>query len=99
MNVDARAFEQELADARRLPAAEQRDRLSGALALWRGPALADFAFDDFAQAEIRRLEGRRLVVLGERIDADLELGRHADVVADSVASPEIIPSARPFAGS
>ena len=82
MRVDARAFEQELADARRLPAAERRDRLSSALALWRGPALADFAFDDFAQAEIRRLEELRLVVLGERIDADLELGHHADVVAE-----------------
>ena len=82
VRVDAHAFEQGLADARRLPAAERRDRLAGALALWRGPALADFAFDDFAQAEIRRLEELRLVVLGERIDAELELGQHADVVAE-----------------
>jgi len=78
--IDARRFERALADARRLPAEERRDRLQAALDLWRGPALAEFAFDDFAQSEIRRLEELRLVVLGERIDADLELGRHGDVI-------------------
>ena len=80
--IDARRFERELADARRLPAAERLDRLQAALDLWRGPALAEFAFDDFAQAEIRRLEELRLVVIGERIDADLELGRHGDVIGE-----------------
>jgi hypothetical protein len=54
--------------------------LQAALDLWRGPALAEFAFDDFAQSETRRLEELRLVVLGERIDADLELGHHGDVI-------------------
>jgi DNA-binding SARP family transcriptional activator len=78
--IDARRFERALADARRLPAQERRDRLQAALDLWRGPALAEFAFDDFAQSEIRRLEELRLIVLGERIDADLELGRHSDVI-------------------
>ncbi len=78
--IDARRFERALADARRLPAQERRDRLQAALDLWRGPALAEFAFDDFAQSEIRRLEELRLIVLGERIDADLELGRHGDVI-------------------
>ena len=78
--IDARRFERALADARRLPAEERRDRLQAALDLWRGPALAEFAFDDFAQSEIRRLEELQLVVLGERIDADLELGRHGDVI-------------------
>jgi DNA-binding SARP family transcriptional activator len=78
--IDARRFEHAFADARPLPAEERRSRLQAALDLWRGPALADFAFDDFAQSEIRRLEELRLVVLGERIDADLELGRHGDVI-------------------
>jgi DNA-binding SARP family transcriptional activator len=78
--IDARRFERELVDARRLPADQRRARLDAALGLWRGPALADFAFDDFAQAETRRLEELRLVVHGERIDADLELGRHGDVI-------------------
>ena len=80
--IDARRFEQALADARRLPAEERRALLQSALALWRGSALAEFAFDDFAQAEIRRLEELRLVVIGERIDAELELGLHGDVIGE-----------------
>jgi DNA-binding SARP family transcriptional activator/tetratricopeptide (TPR) repeat protein len=56
--------------------------LREALALWRGPPLADFAYDSFAQAEIARLEERRLVTLEERIEADLALGLHADLVAE-----------------
>jgi DNA-binding SARP family transcriptional activator len=77
--IDARRFERALADSRRLPAEERRERLQDALALWRGPALAEFAFEDFAQAEIRRLEELRLVVHEERIDAFLELGQHGHV--------------------
>lgn len=80
--IDARRFERQLVDARRLPAAERREQLVQALALWRGPALAEFAFDDFAQAEIRRLEELRLVARGERIDVDLELGRQGDVIGE-----------------
>jgi DNA-binding SARP family transcriptional activator len=80
--VDAYRFERALADARRLPPEERRAHLEQALGLWRGPPLAEFAFDDFAQSEIRRLGELRLVALGERIDADVELGRHGDVVAE-----------------
>ena len=80
--IDARRFESALTDARGLPPAERRDRLQAALALWRGSALAEFAFDDFAQAEIRRLEELRLIAHGERIDADLDLGRHGDVIGE-----------------
>ena len=76
--VDARRFELLLRDARRADPAERRDLLERALELWRGPALAEFAFEDFAQAEIRRLEELRLVAKEERIEADLELGRHSD---------------------
>jgi DNA-binding SARP family transcriptional activator len=53
-----------------------------ALALWRGPPLAEFAYQRFAQAEIARLEERRLVVLEERIEAELAIGRHADLVSE-----------------
>ncbi len=80
--IDACLFESAIVDARRLPPAERRDRLHAALALWRGPALAEFAFDDFAQAEIRRLEELRLIAHGERIDADLDLGGHGDVIGE-----------------
>ena len=53
-----------------------------ALELWRGPALADFAYEPFAQAPILRLEELRLTALEDRIEADLALGRHAELVAE-----------------
>ena len=80
--IDARRFEQLLRDARRAAPEERRELLVRALDLWRGPALAEFAFEQFAQAEIRRLEELRLVAVEERIEADLELGRHGDVVGE-----------------
>jgi predicted ATPase/DNA-binding SARP family transcriptional activator len=58
------------------------DLLAQALGLWRGPALADVAFADFAQPEIRRLEELHLHALEARIDADLELGRHAALIGE-----------------
>jgi DNA-binding SARP family transcriptional activator/tetratricopeptide (TPR) repeat protein len=58
------------------------ERLGAALDLWRGPPLADFAFEPFAQAEIGRLEELRLGALEDRIAADLELGRHARLVGE-----------------
>jgi DNA-binding SARP family transcriptional activator len=57
-------------------------RLREALALWRGPALADFAFEPFAQAPIARLEDLRLAALELRVEADLSLGRHAELVGE-----------------
>ena len=56
--------------------------LSEALRLWRGPALAEFAYADFAQPEIARLEELRLAALEDRIDADLALGRQRQVVPE-----------------
>jgi WD40 repeat protein/DNA-binding SARP family transcriptional activator len=53
-----------------------------ALALWRGPALADFAHESFAQPEIGRLEEVHLSALAIRIDADLALGRHEELVGE-----------------
>ena len=47
-----------------------------------GPALADFVYEPFAQTEIARLEELRTVVLEERIEADLALGRHAELVSE-----------------
>jgi DNA-binding SARP family transcriptional activator len=80
--IDARRFEVLLGDARRAGAEERRALLEEALSLWRGAALAEFAFEEFAQAETRRLEELRLVAHEERIDADLELGRHGDVAGE-----------------
>ncbi len=67
--------------ARDLPA-NASERLREALSLWRGPALADFAYESFAQAAIVRLEEIRLTAVELRIDADLALGRHDELVAE-----------------
>ncbi|MGH3137141.1 MAG: BTAD domain-containing putative transcriptional regulator [Gaiellaceae bacterium] len=80
--VDARRFETQLHDARGVGAEKRREILERALSLWRGPALAEFTFEQFAQAEIRRLEELRLVAFEERIEADLELGHQGDVVSE-----------------
>ena len=52
-----------------------------ALRLWRGPAYADFVYDDFTAAARRRLEELRLVAVEDRTDALLALGRHDEAVA------------------
>ena len=70
-----------------------------ALALWRGPALADFLYEPFAQTEIARLEELRTVVLEERVEADLALGRHAELVAELEALAQAQPLPRASARS
>ena len=50
--------------------------LADALALWRGPAFADFADEEFARAAIARLEEQRLAALEEHAEARLALGEH-----------------------
>ena len=62
---------------RRLPG-----KLREALGLWRGPALADLAYEPFAQAAIGRLEDLHLLAVERRIDADLALGQHAQLVPE-----------------
>ena len=56
--------------------------LRDALALWRGSPLADLAYEPFAQTSIARLDEIRLATVEQRIDADLQLGRHAALVAE-----------------
>jgi DNA-binding SARP family transcriptional activator len=56
--------------------------LADALGLWRGEALADVPSQLLRQREAPPLEDLRLQVLGARIDADLALGRHGEVVAE-----------------
>ena len=63
-------------------AEEAHEHLAGALALWRGRALADLEAVPFAQAESRRLEELRLAALEERMDADLALGRNAELIPE-----------------
>ena len=80
--IDAHRFERLIEDARRAAAKERRELLVRALELWRGPALAEFAFEDWAQSETRRLGELRLVAVEERIATDVELGHPGDVVAE-----------------
>ena len=84
--VDVQRFERSVSAGERALAAGEPDRaaqrLRQGLALWRGPPLADFTYEPFAQQEIARLDELRLVALEQRIDADLALGRHAQVVGE-----------------
>ncbi len=84
--LDLHQFERLLEEAEealaRHEAALGAEKLRDALALWRGPALADFAYESFAQVAAARLEELRLVGLERRIEADLELGRHAELVGE-----------------
>jgi DNA-binding SARP family transcriptional activator/DNA-binding beta-propeller fold protein YncE len=84
--LDAHRFEALLEQGRRQLASGEADcgsmTLRDALALWRGPALADLAFEPFAQSEIARLEELRLTALEARIEADLALGRQDSLVAE-----------------
>jgi predicted ATPase/DNA-binding SARP family transcriptional activator len=69
-------------DLERFLELQEQGRLQDALALWHGPALADFHYRRFAQAESARLEELRLASLEERIDADLASGRQAELVGE-----------------
>jgi class 3 adenylate cyclase len=82
-HLDAFVFERLLGEARRSSdAAAARDAVGEALALWRGPALAEFTYEPFAQAEIARLEELKVQAVEQRIEADLELGRDLELVAE-----------------
>ena len=84
--IDVRRFEGLAGEGRRALAADAPGlaaaELRAALALWRGAPLADLSDELFAQVEIARLEELRAGVIEDRIEADLALGRHADVVSE-----------------
>ena len=83
---DVRRFERLAGEGRRALAENAPGRaeaaLRGALALWRGTPLAEVSYEPFAQAEIARLQELRAGVTEDRIEADLALGRHGDVVSE-----------------
>jgi DNA-binding XRE family transcriptional regulator len=62
--------------------AEAADRAGVALALWRGEPLADAGSDVLAAREAPRLAELRLQAAETRIDADLHLGRHGEVIGE-----------------
>jgi DNA-binding SARP family transcriptional activator/tetratricopeptide (TPR) repeat protein len=57
-------------------------RFREALAQWRGPPLADFAYEPFAQTTIGRLEELRLTTLEKWIGAELAAGREREIVGE-----------------
>jgi DNA-binding SARP family transcriptional activator len=84
-SIDAVEFERAVTAARALEPAERAAALREALGLWRGAPLADLAFEAFARGEIERLEELRVTALEERLEAELELGRHAEVLPELIA--------------
>jgi DNA-binding SARP family transcriptional activator len=80
--VDAHRFKRLIDETRGAPAEVRAAKLSAALALWRGPALADFAYEPFAQRAISALEELRTQAIEDRIEADLASGRAADLVPE-----------------
>jgi DNA-binding SARP family transcriptional activator/DNA-binding beta-propeller fold protein YncE len=84
--LDAERFERLTGEGRELlaegDAAGAAERFRSALGLWRGPALADLAYEPFAKADVDRLEELRLAAFEDRIDADLQLGRHDVLVGE-----------------
>jgi DNA-binding SARP family transcriptional activator len=84
--LDRDRFERGLADGRAAlaegAAAEAAELLRGALALWRGAPLSDFAYEAFAQDEITRLEELQLAAVEDRIDAELALGLRGELVPE-----------------
>ena len=79
---DLTRFERLTAEARGAEPRERAEKLRAALALWRGPALEDLAFEPFARDEVGRLEEARLSALEQRIDADLELGSAGELAGE-----------------
>ncbi len=84
--LDVGRFEQYVAEGRAALARRDPDgartRLVEALDEWRGPALAEFRDEAFAQEEVSRLEELRLSALQERLWAEVELGRHGELVEE-----------------
>jgi DNA-binding SARP family transcriptional activator len=84
--LDLLHFEELVSKSRASLAAHELEtasvELHRALALWRGPALADLAYEPFAAREAARLDEARLAALEERLEVDLALGRHAGLVSE-----------------
>lgn len=87
-SVDVHRYEQVAAAGRRAFGEDRDERAASlfreALAMWQGPALVDVRVGPVLEIELMRLEESRLGVVERRIDADLRLGRHAELVAELI---------------
>ena len=79
--LDLHVFEQRLSDGGRALEQDKPEQAAAILreaeSLWRGRPLADLELEPFAQFEVQRLDQLRMLAVEERIEAELELGRHA----------------------
>jgi len=84
--LDVDDFDRLVAKARQATDANDTVRavraLEAALALWRGPPLADLSDEQFVKTEITLLEQARLAALEDRIEAELRMGHGADLVTE-----------------
>ena len=84
--LDLHRFERAAAEGREALAAGEHARaaarLEEALALWRGPALGDLQYEPFATVEVLRLEELRLSATEDLVDAQLGLGRPAELIGE-----------------
>ena len=80
--LDLDRFERLVTDARDRHPEQAAGMLADALTLFRGPALSDVRYESFAAAEAARIEELRLAALEERVEADLALGQHAQLVPE-----------------
>ncbi|MFF0531391.1 BTAD domain-containing putative transcriptional regulator [Nocardia amikacinitolerans] len=101
-DVDTHRFETAAAEGRRELAAGKVEAaaatLADALALWRGPALADVRDAPFADLSVARLEELKAAVAEDNYDVELRLGRHAEVLTDLEAAAAERPLAERLAG-
>ena len=80
--LDLDRFSRLVEEADGSEAAVGSEKLREALSLWRGPPLADCAYEPFAQAAIGRIAQLQLTAMERRIEAELMLGRHSEVVGE-----------------
>ncbi|WP_346153448.1 BTAD domain-containing putative transcriptional regulator [Nonomuraea recticatena] len=82
--VDVSRFEHLVAQARAAEPAARADLLRSALALWRGTAMADIALQDSDafDAVVARLDELYVATLGDRVDADIRLGRGSELISE-----------------
>ncbi|MEP7045871.1 MAG: BTAD domain-containing putative transcriptional regulator [Ilumatobacteraceae bacterium] len=84
-SVDLHRFEQLVAEGRARTSSDLASAialLAQADSLWRGGALAEFAYEEFASAEVSRITELRLTAVEERLDIELQLGRHRSVIGE-----------------
>jgi predicted ATPase/DNA-binding SARP family transcriptional activator len=100
VEIDAVRFEERLSAAR-----SQRDdpasiapALADALAIWRGPVFGGLAVGPTAAAAGARLEELRAAALEARVEADLALGRHADLIGELMGLVAASPTRERLAG-